>query len=469
LDEAGEDSEVSSRGRARGGKTARTAASKKAAAKGKGGKKGKGRDWDDEDDEDEPMYDDFPYDEDDGAYSSDYGRGFGSTSRTTSSGRQSKPTVKLQEAEPIIDDISNFMTPAPPEAATLTSTLSVEEVQLDLRVPRFLRVGELVWVRVPLGRPPSSQRKFIGDADFSRWPGIIRKRIVKGKGDDIDAKFTVELLSQNANDSLEQVRSENVMPWLQFVPANTAHMDKHQWRWDRLREDGDRKGWTDIQTEGWPAVVGAYWKAHRIGKCYAGIQIRSYVTESLCSLAASLMSPCRSKFTYDRSWRTPRSETRCHHSHYSLRLARAPTSFSLPHLLSHSLRTRVDPRRRFRSTQSRMRRWTFHRSKRVRSEHQLLATSLILHISIIYQGLGRSPLMARGVIYELVEMPDREDPNYAMNPQATAQELSLDPQDSSSSLPFSQVEVSLFSVWRNRCTLHGCRWSLSSFVEERFG
>lgn len=58
-------------------------------------------------------------------------------------------------------------------------------------------------------------------------------------------------------------------------------------------------------------------------------------------------------------------------------------------------------------------------------KHQLLATSLILHISIIYQGLGRSPLMARGVIYELVEMPDREDPNYAMNPQATAQELSL--------------------------------------------
>jgi len=58
-------------------------------------------------------------------------------------------------------------------------------------------------------------------------------------------------------------------------------------------------------------------------------------------------------------------------------------------------------------------------------KHQLLATTLILHISIIYQGLGRSPLMARGVIYELVEMPDREDPNYALNPQATAQELSL--------------------------------------------
>jgi len=91
-------------------------------------------------------------------------------------------------------------------------------------------------------------------------------------------------------------------------------------------------------------------------------------------------------------------------------------------------------------------------------KHQLLATTLILHISIIYQGLGRSPLMARGVIYELVEMPDREDPNYALNPQ-----------DSPSPFPFSQVEVSLDGAWRSRFVLLGYRGSLLSLDEERFG
>jgi len=279
--EDGEDSGDVSSSRTGKGKTklARTAASRAAAAKGKGGKKkGKGKEWEDEyDDEDEIMYDEE--DDEEAAYSSDYTVGGGP--RTTSSGRQSKPTSKaasggvMSSIEAPNDEISNYMTPAPPEISYLSSHISVERVQEDLRMATCPRVGELIWCRVPLARPPGTQRKYIGDADFSRWPGIVRNRLIKGSGEDMQVRFTVELFAQNASDSLEGVKLENTLPWLQFVPANASHMDKLFWTWEQFREDGEKKGWGNIQVEGWPSVVGAYWRANRIAKCFSAIQIRS--------------------------------------------------------------------------------------------------------------------------------------------------------------------------------------------------
>lgn len=284
-DDAEDSGEVSSTARGRGRpKLARTAASRAAAARGKGKKKGKGREWEDDDDDyDEVMYDDDDED-DEGAYSSDYTAGGGT--RTTSSGRQSRPTSKMgqqqqyQQAmaaatEPPNDDISNLMTPAPPEVAVKASLVAVEDVQQDLRMPSCPRVGELVWCRVPLGRPPKTDRKLIGDADLSRWPGIVRKRFLFNKADPSDIRFKIELLAQNAKDSIDSVKLENLMPWQQFVPANTAHMDSVMHTWEGKNAEGQKKGWGNIQVEGWLGVVGAYWRAHRIAKCFAAIQIRS--------------------------------------------------------------------------------------------------------------------------------------------------------------------------------------------------
>lgn len=44
-------------------------------------------------------------------------------------------------------------------------------------------------------------------------------------------------------------------------------------------------------------------------------------------------------------------------------------------------------------------------------DRKLLSTSLILQIEVIYRGGAGSPLMARGPIYEMVELPDPRDPS----------------------------------------------------------
>ncbi|GAA5911226.1 uncharacterized protein JCM6883_001947 [Sporobolomyces salmoneus] len=416
-EDAGEDSgDVSSatnKGARARPKLARTAASR-AAARGKGKRKGKGRDWDDEeDDEDDIMYDEE--DDDDGGYSSDYTTAGGT--KTTSSGRQSKPSTKVgQQAqaqtqaqstptpyETPNDVFSEFMTPAPPDLASHASYISVEDVQRDLRFPTCPRVGELIWVRVPLARPPGSQRKYIGDADLSRWPGIVRARSFANIEKEQDVKFKVELLAQNPSDALEGVKIENTLPWIQFVPANTAHMDRFLWSWEQFNKEGKKKGWGDIQAEGWPSVVGSYWRAHRIAKCFAAIQIRSLPTISVGTHLAAppgVLATTRSLLK-----QMPPQSRFLTHSH----VLYGPELVHVGDFVRLAPGSDLGP--------------TIDRSG-YDPEKKLLNMSLILHIQLIYRGGTGSPLMARGPIYEMVELPERNEEQYRNNARAFGPEIS---------------------------------------------
>ncbi|GAA5943279.1 uncharacterized protein JCM15063_000751 [Sporobolomyces koalae] len=409
--------------------------------RGKSKRKAKLKEWEEDDDDDFDMddggaYDDF--DEDDGAYSSDYGPP--STSRKTASGRVSRaPTsrgasvqqqpppqstqspaqqVPAQQQKkkisplepPTVDNISKFMTPAPPEIAAQASTLAAEEVQQDLRLPTLPRVGELIWCRVPLARPPGAQRRYIGDADFSRWPGIVRERRIKGKSDELDVRYGVELMAQNPNDALEAVRLENIIPWLQFIPANTETMDAKQWQWESRTLDGKKKGWSNIQQEGWGSVVGAYWRAHRIAKCFASMQLRSipmiavgpHLSAPPPKAGQATVAPVERR---EELVQNPPRTAYLSHSHV----------FHGPELLHVGDFVRLNPDAvldpKIQRTQT-------------DPDRKLLPLSLILHVSEIYRGGAGSPLVARGAIYEMVELPSSED-NRRVDPRLFEEELSI--------------------------------------------
>lgn len=163
------------------------------------------------------------------------------------------------------------MKPASMREIEKSSIISRQQLDQDLAVPALVRLGELVWVRVPLGPPPAGA---LANAQLSRWPGIVRSRSVAVRNGVSEQLYRVELLGMSALDTLEGVRGENVTPWLGYIPSNTAYLDEKQL--DRVIGDvtAAKKRWATIQSEGWLGVAVSFHRAHRIAKAYAAMQIR---------------------------------------------------------------------------------------------------------------------------------------------------------------------------------------------------
>jgi hypothetical protein len=255
-------------------------------------KKKSRNEWENDDGEDDPILYGDPYtargdgsgDEDEDW--AEYGKV--SVGGRTSSGRRSKPSTKalsgLQQEDVVAtltDDFAASMDPATADVLAASSTVPAEQVQQDLSFPSLLRVGELVWVRVPLGPPPQGS---LANAQLSRWPGIVRKRTIvvtpssssSASNGAVEEQYRVELLGMSSLDTLEGVRGENVTPWVGYIPANIEYLDgKEGWRpplSGTAKEE--KKRWGDIQAEGWEGVAEAFRKAHRIAKAYSAIQVR---------------------------------------------------------------------------------------------------------------------------------------------------------------------------------------------------
>lgn len=281
------------RGRARG-------AGARGRGRGRGGK-ARGRRDDDEDEDDElsdELTDAEDDDDDDGASSRDEASVSTAPTRTAS-GRRTRPTTKAvdmqrssgsgssRRASPTSaptplswsDDFESKMAPANAKDLVGTSLVPREQVEQDLAFPTLARVGELVWVRVPLGPPPAGA---LANAQLSRWPGIIRARTVVVAAGTTQDTYRVELLGMSSKDTLEGVRGENVLAWVSYIPSNTAYLDETSLDdEDSITVDDTEKRWQTIQSEGWLGVANAFRKAHRIGKAYAAIQIRPCVEHTL--------------------------------------------------------------------------------------------------------------------------------------------------------------------------------------------
>ena len=173
------------------------------------------------------------------------------------------------------DEYAQKMKPAGAREIEKSSIISQQQLDQDLAVPALVRLGELVWVRVPLGPPPAGA---LANAQLSRWPGIVRSRSVAVRNGVSEQLYRVELLGMSALDTLEGVRGENVTPWLGYIPSNTAYLDEKQL--DRVIGDvaAAKKRWATIQSEGWLGVAVAFHRAHRIAKAYAAMQIRPSVS-----------------------------------------------------------------------------------------------------------------------------------------------------------------------------------------------
>lgn len=210
----------------------------------------------------------------------------------TSSGRRTRPSERLlsglqQEAQAQVfaapakpagplDEFDEAMTSAGKDVLAPSSTVTYDQGAEDVAHPTLSRVGELVWVRVPLGPPPSGAPE---TAQLSRWPGIVRSRVISMSEDGATREevYRVELLGMSSQDVLEGVRGENVTPWTGYVPSNTQWLDHNPLVDDGLKAGQAKKRWAEIQAEGWLGVASAFRKAQRIGKAYAAIQLRPCV------------------------------------------------------------------------------------------------------------------------------------------------------------------------------------------------
>ncbi|BGP40028.1 hypothetical protein JCM10449v2_003986 [Rhodotorula kratochvilovae] len=337
----------------------------------------------------------------------------------TSSGRRTKPSERLlsglqQEAEaqavaaaakpPVpVDEYDETMTSAGKDVLVPSSTVSDEQAVEDLANPTLARVGELVWVRVPLGPPPSGAPE---TAQLSRWPGIIRSRVVTvGDGGAKEEVYRVELLGMSSLDVLEGVRGENVTPWAGYVPSNTEWLDTNPLEDDGLKAGDEKKRWGEIQAEGWMGVANAFRKAQRIGKAYAAIQIRPIPTIRKGShLAAKPDVPPLSISALE----TKDAETRY---------------LTFPHLIFGPELLHVGEYVRLAPTAELDPALLGERTAR---KPDALPTTLVMRLGTLYRGGGRSPLVARGLVFELKPLAPKDvtlDISLMSLPQAILQAL----------------------------------------------
>lgn len=284
------------RGRGRGRGAAGSRGVGTATARGRGRGRGRGRAKarsrrrDSDEDEEEEESEDSSAEED----ASDEEFAIQAAPTRTASGRRTRPTTKAVDMHrssggsgsskrpspaptttptPVAweDQYEAKMKPAGPDELAGSSTVSKQQVEQDLAFPAFARVGELVWVRVPLGPPPAGA---LANAQLSRWPGIIRGRTVVENAGATEESYQVELLGMSDLDTLSGVRAENVAAWLSYIPSNTVYLDSTPLEDDGLVVGDAKKRWATIQSEGWIGVANAFRKAQRIAKAYAAIQIR---------------------------------------------------------------------------------------------------------------------------------------------------------------------------------------------------
>ncbi|GAA5898954.1 hypothetical protein JCM8208_005436 [Rhodotorula glutinis] len=309
------------------------------------------------------------------------------------SGRQQEARIQqltsLNKKSGIVDEFGENMGPAGKDVVFPSSLVSPDQVAEDLAHPALSRVGELAWVRVPLGPPPSGAPE---TAQLSRWPGIVRSRVVTPAAPGVprDEVYRVELLGMSQQDVLEGVRSENVTPWTGYVPSNTAWLDQNPLVDDGLRAGQEKKRWAEIQAEGWLGVAHAFRKAQRVGKAYAAIQIRPIPTLIVGAHLASKPSlPPTSLASLER--KEPGSRYLSHsHIIYGPELVHvgdyvrlSPAAELDPAIVA--ARTPHDPSAR------------------------LLPLTLVMRVSALYRGGKGSPLVARGHVFEHKPVPGERD------------------------------------------------------------
>ncbi|TKA54278.1 hypothetical protein B0A53_03370 [Rhodotorula sp. CCFEE 5036] len=411
------------RGRARTGEApSRSTATRARGGRGRGRGRGRGgrgrargRARDDDDDDDDEM--DFSADEgdssEDSSTSSDPDESYSPAPTRTASGRRTRPTTKAYDMQrssgsatprrespaptpaaanataasiPATlvqwdDEYAQKMKPAGVREIEKSSIISRQQLDQDLAVPALVRLGELVWVRVPLGPPPAGA---LANAQLSRWPGIVRSRSVAVRNGVSEQLYRVELLGMSALDTLEGVRGENVTPWLGYIPSNTAYLDEKQL--DRVIGDvtAAKKRWATIQSEGWLGVAVSFHRAHRIAKAYAAMQIRPIPRLVVGShLAAKPDGPSDDLASLERR------DAQSRYLSYSHVLCG-------PEVVHVGDFVRLQPNAQIAAS-----------ARRSIENPDALPTSLVMRIGAIYRGNNRSPLMARGLMLELV--PARPD------------------------------------------------------------
>lgn len=329
-----------SRGRGR----ASVPGSENGSTRGRGRGRGRAKRADDDDD--------YGDDDDGSDYSEEVGS-VGPTAPRSTSARQRRPTSKVLSqiesniptapGEPAADDYEALMTPAGKDVYRAMGVPTPEEVKEDLADPQASRVGELVWVRVPLGPPPTGE---LAHAQLSRWPGIVRGR-APAPENPREKVYRVELLGMSSEDTLEGVRSENVTPWLGYIPSNSAYLNANPPEDDGIAAGQPKKRWAAIQEEGWLAVARAFRQAHRIAKAYAAIQARpcvqSLVLAPLCKLTKSLEQAARDR-ARDPLYRPRRLLAL--HRHVDQGPRRDGRGRRVPHVRLHQLRPGNHPPRR---------------------------------------------------------------------------------------------------------------------------
>ncbi|GAA6002284.1 hypothetical protein JCM10207_001046 [Rhodosporidiobolus poonsookiae] len=278
------------------------------------------------------------------------------------------------------EDLATRMAPATAEVLAASSTVPIQQVDQDLQFPALARVGELVWVRVPLGPPPQGA---LANAQLSRWPGIVRSRTIVVTGLDVNEEYRIELLGMSPEDTLDGVRGENVTPWTGYIPANTEYLDQEMFEDDGLKPGETKKRWAAIQGEGWDGVANAFKKAHRIAKAYAAIQIRpipSIRSGTHLALSSSLPPTSLANLTMQRA----RSRYLSYdHIVYG------------PEILHVGDYVRLSPTAELEASVAAQR----------SSPKSSWPISPVMRISSLYRGGAGSPLIARGLIFEYKELP----------------------------------------------------------------
>ncbi|GAA5978074.1 hypothetical protein JCM11641_006620 [Rhodosporidiobolus odoratus] len=361
---------------------------------------------------------------------SEYGTRASIGTTRTSSGRRSRPTTKVlsglqQEAEVAasVDEYAASMDAATAEIYAASSVVPAEQVQQDLTFPSLCRVGELVWVRVPLGPPPQGP---LANAQLSRWPGLVRARTIVFANGVIDETYRVELLGMSGLDTLDGVRGENVTPWVGYLPGNTTFLDQNFPEEEPPAKATKaavaaahtpagqvpvKKRWADIQAEGWGGVSNAFRKAQRTGKAYAGIQIRP--------IPSIKTGPHLARSTAIASTTLHALAPQRHRSRY---LSYSHLIYG-PELLHPFDWVRLVPDPEVEDGIN---------DSRTPTTDISLPTSLVMRISGFYRGGEGNPLVVKGLIFEQIEIPPADsspeglwapvspapDPSLAVLPQA---------------------------------------------------
>ncbi|KAM0749315.1 hypothetical protein T439DRAFT_47541 [Meredithblackwellia eburnea MCA 4105] len=310
----------------------------------------------------------------------------GPSPRKKAKGSNGTPKIKAPPIPPLpLPPKHEFLVMTATKKDNNKETPSDAQREDDLAHPNFARVGELVWSEVDVPLPSNG-------CTIQHWPGIVRRReIVKKENAPDEADYVLQLFALSPGVQVS-VNNFGVFPWLQHKEllfsdyimdqdcSTYEELDINKWEFDGLTSE---------------VIAPLFSVAVQMGKRLSSMQHRSIPTVEVGvhlapspTARANAPTPGNAPYKLSQMAPTPASARYLTHSHI----------YFGPELLYPGDCVRLVPNVEL----------PFYAKNQVSLPVKgSLPTSLIMKVTKFLRGGDKSPLLARGRLFELDELnPD---------------------------------------------------------------